>query len=71
MNIDFVTREVSIGAPSTQWWTQLSAAIVFGLGFATVLTLIVTPSALMARANVQAWKARRREAKALRRAAAA
>ena len=40
VNIDFVTREITYGAPSTQWWTQLSAAIVFGLAFATVLTLI-------------------------------
>ena len=60
VNIDFVTREVTFGAPSTQWWTQLSSAIVFGLGFATILTLLVTPSALMVRANVQAWKRRRR-----------
>ncbi|MAF49886.1 MAG: efflux RND transporter permease subunit [Rhodospirillales bacterium] len=56
VNIDFVTREVTIGAPSTQWWTQLSAAIVFGLGFATILTLLVTPASLMVRANVQAWR---------------
>jgi len=59
-NIDFVTREVSVGAPSTQWWTQLSSAIVFGLGFATVLTLIVTPASLMIRANVQKWRESRR-----------
>ena len=31
------------------------AAIVFGLGFATVLTLLVTPASLMLRANVQGW----------------
>lgn len=49
LNIDFVSREVSQGAPSTQWWVQLSTAIVFGLSFSTVLTLIVTPSALMLR----------------------
>jgi len=64
-NIDFVTRTVSIGAPSTQWWVQLSTAIVFGLAFATVLTLIVTPSALMLRANWQdrrAAKAAKKEA---------
>ena len=29
-------------------WIGLSTAIVFGLGFATVLTLVVTPAALMA-----------------------
>ena len=51
-NIDFITREVSTGAPSTQWWVQLATAIVFGLAFATVLTLLVTPSLLMLRARV-------------------
>ncbi len=71
VNIDLVTRDVSVGAPSTQWWTQLSSAIVFGLAFATVLTLVVTPSALMVRANVQAWKQRRRERKAAKKAAKA
>lgn len=53
VNIDFVSRSVNVGAPSTQWWTQLSSAIVFGLAFATVLTLIVTPCALMIRGNAR------------------
>ena len=47
VNLDFLTREVTVGAPSTQWWISLSTAIVFGLGFATILTLIVTPAALL------------------------
>ena len=52
VNLEFVTREVTVGAPSTQWWINLSTAIVFGLGFATILTLIVTPAALMAIAQL-------------------
>jgi len=60
-NVDFVGRSVSIGAPSTQWWTQLASAIVFGLAFATILTLVVTPSALLVRARFSAWRARRRQ----------
>ena len=63
VNIDFVTREVSVGAPSTQWWQQLATAIAFGLAFATILTMIVTPCLLMVRANVVAWRDRRRAAK--------
>jgi len=47
-----------------QWWRQLATSIVFGLGFATVLTLIVTPSALMLRGNLRAWLDRRHAAKA-------
>jgi multidrug efflux pump len=58
LNIDFIGREVSIGAPSTQWWVQLSTAIAFGLTFSTILTLIVTPCALMVRENFMAWRAR-------------
>jgi multidrug efflux pump len=68
INIDFVTRSVAIGAPSTQWWIHLSTAIVFGLGFATILTLIVTPASLMALANLSAWRQRRRERRMARKA---
>ena len=58
VNIDFVTRAVSVGAPSTQWWVSLATAIVYGLGFATVLTLVVTPCALMFRENASGLFAR-------------
>jgi multidrug efflux pump len=60
VNIDFFGRLVQVGAPSTELWQQLSIAIVFGLTFATVLTLFVTPCALMWRANMQAWLRRKR-----------
>ncbi|MCH2677398.1 MAG: efflux RND transporter permease subunit [Alphaproteobacteria bacterium] len=53
VNIDFISRQVSIGSPSMQWWSQLSTSIVFGLIFATILTLIVTPCALMVKGNVR------------------
>jgi multidrug efflux pump len=55
LSIDFVSREVTLGAPSTQWWVSLATAIVFGLGFASVLTLVVTPCALMVRENAVRW----------------
>lgn len=58
MNIDLITREVTFNAPATQWWTQLSTAIVFGLTFATVLTLVVTPCALMLKADLHDWRIR-------------
>ena len=47
LNINFFTREIVYGAPSTQWWTELSSAIAGGLVVATVLTLVVTPAMLM------------------------
>ena len=47
MNLDVINRKIEIGGPSSQWWQQLSTSVVFGLIFSTVLTLVVTPSALM------------------------
>ncbi|MBN8919997.1 MAG: efflux RND transporter permease subunit, partial [Rhizobiales bacterium] len=73
MNVEFLHRELTVGAPATQWWISLSTAIVFGLGFATLLTLIVTPAALMAIANMAEWRqrfvARRRQRREERAAA--
>jgi len=46
-NLELLSHETTFGAPSTQWWIALSSAIVFGLAFATILTLVVTPSLLM------------------------
>tara|TARA_R110001606_G_scaffold155751_4_gene298048 strand:+ start:3532 stop:6672 length:3141 start_codon:yes stop_codon:yes gene_type:complete len=46
-NIDLIHQSFSIGAPSAQWWTQLSTAIAGGLTFATPLTLILTPCLLV------------------------
>lgn len=47
VNLNFFSREIIYGAPSTQWWTELSSAIVGGLVIATVLTLVVTPAMLI------------------------
>ncbi|PWR19715.1 efflux RND transporter permease subunit [Zavarzinia compransoris] len=46
LTIDVFGREVTVGAPSAQWWVQLATAVAFGLAFATVLTLVVTPCLL-------------------------
>ncbi len=63
INIEFLSREVTFGAPATQWWVQLSTAMLFGLTFATILTLIVTPASLQMVANISEWRARRRAAR--------
>ncbi|QKI88837.1 efflux RND transporter permease subunit [Thiomicrorhabdus xiamenensis] len=46
MTIDIPGQSIAFGAPSSQWWVQLSSAIVGGLTFSTLLTLIVTPCLL-------------------------
>src|SRR4029079_15512441 len=56
VNIEFLSREVTVGAPATQWWISLSTAIVFGLAFATVLTLFVTPAFLLVIERGRLWR---------------
>ncbi|WP_339634937.1 efflux RND transporter permease subunit [uncultured Sneathiella sp.] len=71
INIDFISRGVVVGAPSSQWWVQLSTAVAFGLTFATLLTLVMTPALLMLGANVNGALERRRVRKAEKRNTAA
>ena len=47
INVNLLSPSLGIGAPSTQWWTQLSSAIAGGLVFATGLTLLLTPCMLV------------------------
>ncbi|QYX58137.1 efflux RND transporter permease subunit [Roseovarius sp. SCSIO 43702] len=56
LNLDFFNREIVYGAPSTQWWTELSSAIAGGLVVATVLTLVVTPAMLMLGEKASQWR---------------
>jgi multidrug efflux pump len=60
VDIDLINSDVSVGAPSTQYWTQLSSSVAGGLAFATILTLFLTPSLLMIGANTSDWLASRR-----------
>jgi multidrug efflux pump len=53
-------------APGSEWWVQLSASVVWGLSFSTLLTLFLTPAALaapktLARRFRNIWKWARRE----------
>ncbi|HSN51639.1 MAG TPA: efflux RND transporter permease subunit [Woeseiaceae bacterium] len=61
VNINLIERDISVGAPSSQWWTQLASSVAGGLAFATILTLLLTPSLLMIQANVSERIAARRE----------
>jgi multidrug efflux pump len=53
INIDFIGRNVDIGGPSTEWWSQLATAVAGGLAFATLLTLILTPCMLALKARIE------------------
>ena len=61
INLDFFNRAIQIGSVTSIWWVQLSTAIIFGLGFATLITLVLTPTLLAA---PTVWKNRWNEFRA-------
>ncbi|MGJ8528359.1 efflux RND transporter permease subunit [Maritalea sp.] len=48
INLDFFTRQIVVGDPSGAWWIQLATAVIAGLSFSTLLTLIMVPVMLVA-----------------------
>ena len=53
ISLDFIGGGYTIDSPTALWWKQLATAVVFGLGVATVLTLVLTPSLLALRVWVE------------------
>jgi multidrug efflux pump len=49
ISLDFFVGGYTIDSPTAMWWKQLATAVVFGLGIATLLTLVVTPALLAIR----------------------
>ena len=48
LNVNFIDRTVTIGSMTSSWWVHMSTAMVFGLAFSTVLTLVFAPVMLSA-----------------------
>jgi multidrug efflux pump len=55
LSLDFISGGYSIDSPTALWWKQLATAVVFGLGIATVLTLVFTPSLLAVRVWIETY----------------
>jgi len=43
VSVDIINREIVYGGQVSAYWVKLASSIVYGLTFATVLTLVVTP----------------------------
>jgi multidrug efflux pump len=46
ISLDIVSRDILVGSRIVDWWSNLAVSIVFGLGFSTFITLILTPAVL-------------------------
>jgi len=55
LSLDFFAGGYTIDSPTALWWKQLATAVVFGLGIATVLTLVFTPAMLALRVWVTTY----------------
>ncbi|MHC4533608.1 MAG: efflux RND transporter permease subunit [Planctomycetota bacterium] len=44
ISYDFHTFTWATKSESSQWWRNMAVVVIFGLGFATILTLVVAPS---------------------------
>jgi multidrug efflux pump len=61
LNIDFITLftefnpHIYFGGDNVAFWGPLSWTMIFGLGFATFLTLILVPVMYLLGANMQSW----------------
>ncbi|MCV2868962.1 efflux RND transporter permease subunit [Defluviimonas sp. WL0002] len=53
LSLDFFGGGYSVDSPTALWWKQLATAVVFGLGLATLLTLVLTPSLLALRVWIE------------------
>ena len=48
ISVDFGAGTITHGSTTSDWWVLLSSAVVYGLAFSTVLTLVLTPVMLAA-----------------------
>ena len=60
ISVNFFDRSLSIGEPTSGWWVQLATAVIFGLGFSTLLTLILIPVMI---ALPSVWKEKVKQSK--------
>ncbi|MFC6658361.1 efflux RND transporter permease subunit [Roseibium salinum] len=59
LNVDLINRQIQRGAPSTQYWIELSTTVAGGLAFATFLTLMLTPCMLLIGHRTSDWVGKR------------
>ena len=58
IGISFNFRAFSweVGSETAQWWSSMAYAVIFGLGVATLLTLVVVPVLCSLAYSIERWK---------------
>jgi multidrug efflux pump len=70
LKLDF-HNVIEWGAESSQWWANMGVAVIFGLLFATALTLIIVPVMYHLLTGLADWVGsfRKREVRSIERGA--
>ncbi len=55
VSYDFHTFTWATKSESAQWWRNMAVVVIFGLGFATLLTLVVVPSLYVMLSRLSLW----------------
>jgi multidrug efflux pump subunit AcrB len=55
ISFDFHTFTLSTRSESSQWWASMAIAVIYGLAFATILTLLVVPTLYLSLTRLGAW----------------
>jgi len=55
ISYDFHAFSWATKSESTQWWRNMAVVVIFGLGFATILTLVVVPSLYVMLSRLTMW----------------
>ena len=55
ISVDLLGREITTRGMVAQYWKPLAAALVYGLTFATILTLVITPMMMIIPERLKAW----------------
>lgn len=58
VSIDFRKFKLIVGSATASWWAPMAIAIIFGLGAATVLTLVLIPSLYAIAEDVRGFTSR-------------
>lgn len=66
ISLDFFNQVITFGSLESVWWVQLATAVISGLAFSTLLTLVIIPIALVLPMHLKAfwhWLQQRRALK--------
>ncbi len=55
VSIDFKNFTIDTGAVSMEYWGPMAQAVIFGLSFATILTLVMVPVMYLTQENFSNW----------------